>query len=195
MSPKVLLIYKRFLSLSPSIPPQAMMQMDSIIPSGEVKCKGRDKRLNTEGLHEMQGRAKIAADAACGAVIVKEGIPRNFVIARKEQRQQHRKRGGPVPTAHIYLDERGVAWIDDSNVKVIEVVLDKLAYGWSPEEIHFQHPSLSLAQIHAALSYYYDHQQAFDTAIERQCQEVEVMAAQAYDTPFRKRLRALGKLP
>jgi hypothetical protein len=43
-------------------------------------------------------------------------------------------------TAHIILDERGVAWIDDTNMKVIEVVLDKLAHGWSPEEIHFQHP-------------------------------------------------------
>jgi uncharacterized protein (DUF433 family) len=57
-------------------------------------------------------------------------------------------------TAHIHLDARGVAWIDETNIKVIEVVLDKLAYGWSPEEIHFQHPDLSMAQIHAALSYY-----------------------------------------
>ena len=71
-------------------------------------------------------------------------------------------------TAHIHLDERGVAWVDDTNVKVIEVVLDKLAYGWSPEEIHFQHHDLSMAQIHAALSYYYDHQSAFDAEIERQ---------------------------
>lgn len=31
-----------------------------------------------------------------------------------------------VATAHIYLDDRGVAWIDDTNVKVIEVVLDRL---------------------------------------------------------------------
>ena len=38
---------------------------------------------------------------------------------------------------HIKLDEQGVAWIDDANVKVIEVVVDRLAYGWSPEEIHF----------------------------------------------------------
>ena len=59
---------------------------------------------------------------------------------------------------HIKLDEQGVAWIDDANVKVIEVVVDRLAYGWSPEEIHFQHVHLSLAQIHAALAYYYDHQ-------------------------------------
>jgi len=97
-------------------------------------------------------------------------------------------------TAHIYLDERGIAWIDDTNVKVIEVVLDKLAHGWSPEEIHFQHAHLSLAQIHAALSYYYDNQQTFEATIERQLQEIEAMAAQASDSPFRKRLRAMGKL-
>ncbi len=34
------------------------------------------------------------------------------------------------------LDHRGVAWIAGTRVKVIEVVLDKIAYGWSPEEIH-----------------------------------------------------------
>jgi hypothetical protein len=75
------------------------------------------------------------------------------------------------------------------------IALDKLAHGWSPEEIHFfQHSHLSSAQIHAALSYYYDHQQAFEATIERQLQESETMAAQASDSPFRKRLRAMGKL-
>ena len=98
-------------------------------------------------------------------------------------------------TAHIHLDERGVAWIDNTNVKVVEVVLDKLAYGWSPEDIHTQHPGLSLAQIHAALAYYYDHQQAIDAYIEQQRKWVEALAAQAGDSPVRQRLRALGKLP
>jgi uncharacterized protein (DUF433 family) len=98
-------------------------------------------------------------------------------------------------TAHIHLDERGVAWIDDTNIKVVEVVLDKLAYGWSPEETHAQYPDLSLAQIYAALSYYYDHQQAIDAYIEQQRKWVEAMAAQAGDSPVRQRLRALGKLP
>ena len=55
-------------------------------------------------------------------------------------------------TTRIELDGRGVAWIDGTKVKVAEVVLDKIAYGWSPEEIHFQHPHLSLAQIYAALN-------------------------------------------
>ena len=34
-----------------------------------------------------------------------------------------------TPMPHIWLDERGYAWIDDTNTKVIEVVLDKLGYG------------------------------------------------------------------
>lgn len=98
-------------------------------------------------------------------------------------------------TAHIHLDERGVAWIDDSNTKVVEVVLDKVAYGLNPEEIHREHPHLSLAQIYAALTYYYDHQAEIDAEIERQVQRVEELARQAGDSPVRKRLRALGKLP
>jgi uncharacterized protein (DUF433 family) len=100
-----------------------------------------------------------------------------------------------VENSHIYLDDRGIAWVDDTNVKVIEVVLDKVADGLSPEEIHFQHPDLSLAQIHAALSYYYDHQAEIDAEIERQVREVEALAAQASDSPFRRRMRAMGKLP
>jgi len=51
----------------------------------------------------------------------------------------------------IELDDRGVAWIAGANTKVIEAVLDKIAHGWSPEEMHLEHPHLSLAQIHAAL--------------------------------------------
>jgi uncharacterized protein (DUF433 family) len=98
-------------------------------------------------------------------------------------------------TAHIHLDDQGRAWIDDTNTKVIEVVLDQIAYGWSPEEIHFQHPHLSMAQIHAALSYYYDHQAAFDAEIARQLQEYDARRATVEDSPIRKRLRAMGKLP
>ena len=56
-------------------------------------------------------------------------------------------------TTQIEIDPRGVAWVAGANTKVKEIVLDKLAYGWSPEEMHFQHPHLSMAQIHAALAF------------------------------------------
>jgi uncharacterized protein (DUF433 family) len=95
---------------------------------------------------------------------------------------------------HIRLDARGVAWIDDVNVKVIEVVLDRLAYGWSPEEIHFQHPHLSLAQIHAALAYYYDHQATPDAEIAHEEQHAGQLRRQATESPLLARLKARGLL-
>ena len=93
----------------------------------------------------------------------------------------------------IELDEQGVAWISGSKVKVIEVALDRLAHGSSPEEMHFQYPHLSLAQIHAALSYYYEHQSELDAEIQRQWQEVNELAAKQADSPLRRRLLELKK--
>ena len=95
---------------------------------------------------------------------------------------------------HIRLDAQGVAWIDDTNVKVTEVVLDRLAYGWSPEEIHFQHQHLSLAQIHAALAHYYDHQATLDVDIARQEQTVRRLRLEAGDSSLVARLKARGLL-
>jgi uncharacterized protein (DUF433 family) len=102
----------------------------------------------------------------------------------------------PSGTAHILLDEHGRAWIDDTNVKVIEVVLDKLGYGWGPEQILAEHPgTFTLAQIHAAFAYYYDHQAEFDAEIERQQKEYERLWAENRNSPIHQKLRALGKIP
>src|SRR6266508_4361607 len=95
-------------------------------------------------------------------------------------------------TAHIKLDDRGVAWIDNTNTKVIEVALDMIAHGWSPEEIHFQHPHLSLAQIHAALGYYYDHKEEIDGQAARSYGEAQRRRDEAAESPIRKRLRQMG---
>jgi len=72
-----------------------------------------------------------------------------------------------APLTHIRLDSSGVAWIDDTKVKVVEIISDHLAYGYSPEEIHLQHPHLSLAQVHAAFAYYFDHQEGMDAEMEQ----------------------------
>ncbi len=47
-------------------------------------------------------------------------------------------------------------------MKVVEIVEAQRAYGWCPEEIHLQHRYLSTSQIHAALTYYWDHQPELD---------------------------------
>ncbi len=90
----------------------------------------------------------------------------------------------------IELDERGIPWIVGANTKVVEVVLDKMAYGWSPEEMHRQHSHLSMAQIHAALSYYYEHQDEVDADIERRDRYVEELRAQQKNPLTRAELEA-----
>jgi uncharacterized protein (DUF433 family) len=99
-----------------------------------------------------------------------------------------------VATSYIEPDAEGRAWIAGSNTKVIEVALDKLAWGWSPEEMCLQHPQLSLAQIHAALSYYYDHRDELKAEVEELMREYKELRAQAENSPLRQNLRALGKL-
>ena len=95
----------------------------------------------------------------------------------------------------IWLDDRGVAWIDKTNVKVIEVAAEYLAHGNSPEEMCAQHPdTMTLGQIHAALGYYFDHQAEFDVKIERQYQDHVVRLRAAQNSPARLKLRAMGLL-
>ena len=91
----------------------------------------------------------------------------------------------------IELDDRGVAWIAGTKMKVVEVVLDKIAYGSSSEEIHFQHPGLSLAQIHGALTYYYENQDKVDEQIRRGLEESDELTARVSDAKFRARLARL----
>jgi len=95
-----------------------------------------------------------------------------------------------APCTHISLDKSGVAWIDGTKVKVVEVIADHLAYGHSPEEIHLQHPHLSLAQVHAAFAYYFDHQVALDAEIERRHRRAEVLREETRAPFTRKHLAA-----
>src|SRR5215213_9028724 len=99
-----------------------------------------------------------------------------------------------VTSAHVRIDDRGIAWIDDTRTKVIEVAQDQIAHGWSPEEIHFQHSHLSLAQIHAALSHYYDHKAEMEAQIHQTFKDVGEARMKAGESPIRKKLRAMGKL-
>jgi len=102
----------------------------------------------------------------------------------------------PVPTSHIHIDDRGLVWIDGTHVKVVEVVLDKLAHGLSAEEIYLEHyKHLSLSQIHAAFAYYYDHQDEINAEIDRQLQNVDALKNQAGESAFVQRMKSLGRLP
>ena len=67
--------------------------------------------------------------------------------------------------AHIELRD-GVPYIAGTATKVRMIVVNHLAFGWDGRELQEQMPHLTLAQVYAALSYYYDHRDALDADIE-----------------------------
>jgi uncharacterized protein (DUF433 family) len=93
---------------------------------------------------------------------------------------------------HIALDEDRVPIIADTTMKVVELVVEQQAYGWSPEELHFQHPYLTLGQIHSALAYYWDHRKELDEDIQRRFERVEMLRSEYQPSEFVERLRAQG---
>ena len=92
---------------------------------------------------------------------------------------------------HISMNDAGVPMISGTTMKVVELALEYLANGWSPEEIHFQHPHLSLAQIYGALTYYYENQEQLDEQIKVGLAESDRFAEHVADTGFQRRLRDL----
>src|SRR4051812_44506303 len=82
----------------------------------------------------------------------------------------------PVPSL-VYEDESGTARIAGTKTAVKVIAVDHIVRGYSPAEIHFQYPYLSLAQIHAALSYYFDNQEKVDAEIVNDEAEVDALFA------------------
>jgi uncharacterized protein (DUF433 family) len=96
---------------------------------------------------------------------------------------------------HIEIDLNGAAIISGTTTKVIEIVQDQLARHWRAEDICRQYPYLSLAQVHAALTYYYDHEQAMDQEIERRRRRAADIKAERADDTIQEKPRRLGHLP
>jgi len=95
---------------------------------------------------------------------------------------------------HVEFDSAGAPLISGTTMKVVELVTAHLAYGWSPEELHFQYPYLTLGQIYAALAYYWDHKTEMDADMKRRFQYVERARKDADPSPLVTKLRVQGLL-
>jgi len=93
---------------------------------------------------------------------------------------------------HVGLNKAQVPVILGSTMKVIELVLAHLAYGWSPEELHFQFPHLTLGQIYSALAYYWDHREELDQDIENRLSSVGQFRKSFGESPLVANLKAKG---
>lgn len=92
---------------------------------------------------------------------------------------------------HLIGDSAGVVWIDDSGYRVMDLVREHLAHGWGADILKENHPDLSLAQIHAALAWYYDHEAEMNDDIHRLEAHAHSLFSKTEESPLQKRLRAI----
>lgn len=83
----------------------------------------------------------------------------------------------PITWQYLEIDSNRHAKIINSRVSVSQLIQEKYAHGWSPEELHFQHPEISLAAIHSALSYYYTYQNEVDDQIAQEQETIQNLKA------------------
>jgi len=98
---------------------------------------------------------------------------------------RHIEKTDPQKSAHLQRLPR---------VRIAQIVMDYLAYGWSVENMCQQHPYLTLAEAHAAMAYYFDHQEEIEQEIRQEWTEAETEKQQSLPSPFLVRLRSQGIL-
>jgi len=79
-------------------------------------------------------------------------------------------------------------------IRVAQIVMDYLAYGWSVEEMCRQHPYLTYSEAHATMGYYFDHQEEIDQEIKQEWEQVQESIKESLPSPFYSRMKAKGLL-
>ncbi|SRR6266540_1702314 len=80
-------------------------------------------------------------------------------------------------TSYAYITKdpivcRGKACIQGTRIRVLDIVAAAEHLGMSPDEICDQYPELTLAQVHSALAYFFDHREEIQAEIESERGEV-----------------------
>jgi uncharacterized protein (DUF433 family) len=89
----------------------------------------------------------------------------------------------PEQVHHPYIEKNpdvsgGKAVIAGTRIKVTQIAIEYERLGWTPDRIVDAHPHLALAQVHDALSYYYENQASLDTEIREEEKIVREMKQQ-----------------
>jgi uncharacterized protein (DUF433 family) len=102
-----------------------------------------------------------------------------------------------IKTEHPYIIRsseicRGSPVIKGTRMRVIDIALEYTMLGWSPDKITEAHPHINLAQVHDALSYYYERKEEIDLEIQERIQKVEELKAK-YPSMLRKKLDEIAE--
>jgi uncharacterized protein (DUF433 family) len=79
-------------------------------------------------------------------------------------------------------------------IRVAQIVMDYLSYGWSPDEMCRQHPALQPAEAYAAMAHYFDHQDEIESEIQLEWKQAQQDRSRSARSSFFQRLKAKGLL-
>src|SRR3954463_13677802 len=94
---------------------------------------------------------------------------------------------------HI-LKENGAAacLVSHPRTRVAMIVMDYLARGLGPEDLVRHYPYLTLAEVHAAMTYYHDHPSEIDAEIQAELDQLAKMPNPNPHSAVWLKLRAKG---
>jgi uncharacterized protein (DUF433 family) len=84
----------------------------------------------------------------------------------------------PTSYPHIVLKESGTPMIEGTRISVARIALDHTLHKIPVEDISAQYGGLTLAEVCAALVYYYDHKEEMDRRMAKDRKELERLRAQ-----------------
>jgi uncharacterized protein (DUF433 family) len=100
------------------------------------------------------------------------------------------------PTQHIEIrknrDGQDRAFIVGTRIRVQDIYVDSEVMGKLPEEIVAALPHLTLAQVHAALAFYFDHREQILDELRQDEQFVALMKERTGPGPLEAKLRDAG---
>ena len=90
---------------------------------------------------------------------------------------------------HLDCSTPGDPRIAGKNFKIIHLIREHVAYGWSAEELALNHPQLTLGEVYAALAYYADHRDQLHQQIVASEKDAERMHAEPRHRGVSSRLK------
>jgi uncharacterized protein (DUF433 family) len=85
--------------------------------------------------------------------------------------------------------EKPRAYIAGTRVRVQDIYVDSEVHGMTPDEIAAGYPHLTLAQVYAALAYYFDHREEIQGEVREDRDLVQEVKARTGPGPLERKIK------
>ena len=100
-------------------------------------------------------------------------------------------RGGMTSHAAVVARGMGKPCVAGTRIRVWDIYVHHEVRGMTPDEIVAQYTELSLADVHAAMAYYWDNREAIDKQMKDADEFVDQLKAATGPGPLERRLRGM----